>query len=382
MADEGELSGVSEACRVSGYRKQSRENTVEEKRHMRNNRKRRKRRRSTGRIAALKAAAEVESEQHRREESEKNVIHYKMMARSYWERWRWELHQRKEVMQRNKGSTRVSRVLHLLEIDETLLLDPVNGESEVYVGQGSFAVVKMKVFRGITVAVKDLQPLTILSDIKKEATVLSKLCHPFLPYLFGICTAKQPYKIVIQFHGIDNSTKTLTISKAIIEKKIKHSHVWLGVCLQLMEALCYIHAEVQILHNDIKQNNVLLTDSMTASQLQTHEAYHIVLIDFGKATALQNDHRYNHSDAEKAAYFSKYPHIPPEVIEGQTPRTEASDVYAAGCIMQQVMDSDLLIELLPEQKLNIQYIINKCKHLQYMKRPTAKETLELFRNIL
>ena len=58
-----------------------------------------------------------------------------------------------------------------------------------------------------------------------------------------------------------------------------------------MEALCYIHAEVQILHNDIKQNNVLLTDSMKASQLQTHEAYHIVLIDFGKATALQNDHR-------------------------------------------------------------------------------------------
>ena len=161
MADEGELSGVSEACRVSGYRKQSRENTVEEKRHMRNNRKRRKRRRSTGRIAALKAAAEVESEQHRREESEKNVIHYKMMARSYWERWRWELHHWKEVMQRNKGSTRVSRVLHLLEIDETLLLDPVNGESEVYVDQGSFAVVKMKVFKGITVAVKELQPLTI-----------------------------------------------------------------------------------------------------------------------------------------------------------------------------------------------------------------------------
>ena len=148
--------------------------------NMRNNRKRRKRRRSTGRIAALKAAAEVESEQHRREESEKKVIHYKMMARSYWERWRWELHQRKEVMQRNKGSSRVSRVLHLLEIDETLLLDPVNGESEVYVGQGSFAVVKMKVFRGITVAVKEIQPLTILSDVKKEATVLSKLCHPFL----------------------------------------------------------------------------------------------------------------------------------------------------------------------------------------------------------
>jgi len=166
-------------------------------------------------------------------------------------------------MQRDKGCTQVSKVPHLLEIDETLLLDPIVGESEMYVGQGSFAVVKMKVFWGIKVAIKELQPLTLFSDVKKEAAILSKLCHPFLPYLFGVCTTKQPYKIVIQFHGIDNSTKTLTISKAIVEKKIQDSHVWLGICLQLMEALCYIHAEVQILHNDIKPNNVLLTNSMT-----------------------------------------------------------------------------------------------------------------------
>ena len=82
-----------------------------------------------------------------------------------------------------------------------------------------------------------------------------------------------------------------------------------------MEALCYTHAEVQILHNDIKPSNVLLINSTTASGLQPHEAYHIILIDFRKATALQIDYRYL-SDAEKVEYIQ---YVPPEVIEGLTP---------------------------------------------------------------
>ena len=160
----------------------------------------------------------------------------------------------------------------------------------MYVGQGSFAVVKMKTFRAIEVAVKELQPLTMLMDVKQEVCTLSKLCHPCLPYLFGICTAKQPYKIVMQFHCISNSTRTLTLFSAITRKKIKDSRAWLGMCIQLTESLCYLHTEIEILHNDIKPSNVLLTDSMTGSQ-PDQNFIQIVLIDFGKATPLQNDHK-------------------------------------------------------------------------------------------
>ena len=105
----------------------------------------------------------------------------------------------KEAMHQSKEAMRISKVPHLLEIDDALLLDPFSEESEVYVGQGSFAVVKMKTFRGIIFDVKELQPLTMLKDVKQEVCTLSKLCHPCLPYLFGICTAKQPYKVVMQF---------------------------------------------------------------------------------------------------------------------------------------------------------------------------------------
>lgn len=108
------------------------------------------------------------------------------MARSYWERWQWELHQRKQAIVQQRQSS--SKVSHLLEIDPTLLHDPIDNDTklEASVGQGSFGVVKMKVFRGIKVAVKELRPRTVLSDVRNEACTLAKLCHPFLPYLFGI----------------------------------------------------------------------------------------------------------------------------------------------------------------------------------------------------
>ena len=366
---------ATEISCASTHRKRSRENTLEEKRKMRRDRKRRKR------MATLKK--EVQREQHLRKESEKNVIHYRMMARSYWEGWHWELLQRKEALQRSRGSTRVSIEPSVLEIDEALLLDPAieHQEPEVYVGQGSFGVVKLKLFRGIKVAVKELQPLTMLKDVKREACNLAKLCHPFLPYIFGVCTKKQPYKIVMQFHGIHSGPRVVTLSIAIVGKKIKSSHAWLGICVQMMEALCYLHEEIHILHNDIKANNILLTDCTIESQLQ--EKYiQIVLIDFGKATPIQNDCKHNLSDAEKAEYFRKYPHISPEIIEGITTNTTSSDIYSAGYVMQSMMDHDLFSDLLPGERNELQLIISKCKCIKYTRRPTAKEGLDLFKKLL
>ena len=247
-------------------RKQSRENTIEEKRRMRKNRKRRQRKhlRMSKKVLVSSLKSEVKNEQRLREESEMKVIHYKRMARSYWECCQWELHQRKGALLQERQCNTILRVPHLLEIDQTLLHDPVV-KTEVFVGQGSFGIVKMKLFRGIKVAVKELQPRTVLSDVRNEAHTLAKLSHPFLPYLFGVCTTSQPYKIVMQFHGIRESSMSFTLYGAIVRKKIADSYAWLGISIQLFEALSYLHNEVQILHNDINSNNVLLTDAMTES---------------------------------------------------------------------------------------------------------------------
>lgn len=43
--------------------------------------------------------------------------------------------------------------------------------------------------------------------------------------------------------------------------------------------------------------------------------YHVVLVDFGKATKKDDSKQYNLSDAEIIEYLKKYPHIAPELTE-------------------------------------------------------------------
>ncbi len=68
---------------------------------------------------------------------------------------------------------------------------------DVFVGRGCFAVVKVQLFQGIKVAVKELLPRTVLADVLQEASIFSKLSHPCVPYLFGIYIRQQPYKTVM-----------------------------------------------------------------------------------------------------------------------------------------------------------------------------------------
>ena len=57
-----------------------------------------------------------------------------------------------------------------------MLTDPTSSNMlELYVGRGSFGVVKLQLFRGIKVAVKELLPRTNLLDVRHEAQILSKL---------------------------------------------------------------------------------------------------------------------------------------------------------------------------------------------------------------
>ena len=103
--------------------------------------------------------------------------------------------------------------------------------------------------------------------------------------------------------------------------------LWLSLCAQLLEALTYLHEDMNILHNDIKLNNVLIVKSADCSQ------YQAVLIDFGKATLANESKRYNLNGIDRAEYICRFPHIPPEVVERETCQTIYSDMYAYGKLL-------------------------------------------------
>ncbi len=98
-----------------------------------------------------------------------------------------------------------------------------------------------------------------------EARILALLCHPFVPYLFGVCTAVKPYRVVMQFPGIEKTLTSLTLHEAIKHKRISEGYGWIGLCAQIMEALHYLHEDVDILHNDLSASNSLVVDSITES---------------------------------------------------------------------------------------------------------------------
>lgn len=80
--------------------------------------------------------------------------------------------------------TRVLPAVH--EINPIDLKDPVvdGVYIEIYVGCGSFSVVRLQQYRGIKVAIKEFHSCTI-RDVKNEATILARLCYPFLPHLWS-----------------------------------------------------------------------------------------------------------------------------------------------------------------------------------------------------
>ena len=133
--------------------------------------------------------------------------------------------------------------------------------------------------RGILVTVKEF--------LKADVTlILNRICHPYLPLLIGMCT-----------------------------KQLRH--IWVHLCAQLLEAMKYLHEEANILHNDIKSNNVLVAQS---NGDQFH--YQVVLIDFGKATSIEESKRYHLTGIEKIEIFLII--IAPEVVEGETKQSEFS----------------------------------------------------------
>lgn len=364
-------------------------NTIEQKRKMRNLRKKRMRKNGTRqqlkqKVSSLKG--ELKAVKQNLKEGEHKITVLRSMSRTYWERWRWELEKRKEaILMKSRVSSRVHSlhpVVH--EIDPSLLTDPVVNEKqqEHYIGRGSFAVVRLQLYRGIYVAVKELLPKSVKEDVQNEAEILATLCHPFLPQFYGVCTRTEPLRIIMQFHGFfdDSLPYTMTLHHELEKKSLigKDSSGWLMVCAQILEAVDYLHEKVKVLHNDIKENNVLIVPTQSESEASV---FQIVLVDFGKATSASQGKKYNLSVLEKTQYRQKYPHIAPEVVEGESTQSTYSDMFSVGGIFDKIVDSGCLSHHVESEKKLI-FLAKHCRLVHFHRRFSAHKALSFVQEIL
>ena len=165
------------------------------------------------------------------------------------------------------------------------------------------------------------------------------------------------------------------------------------LCSQLLEAVDYLHCEVQLLYNDIKEDNVLLTQdseqvcSPTTGRIHTSSSsytpYHIVLTDFGKATRVIRGRQYNLSEQEKVQYLKQFPNFPPEVVYGNKKQTAMSDMYAVGVLFNKMLHHGCF-ESFKESAADrsLFQLIEQCKSADIIQRLTTKQCIEIVKNLL
>ena len=317
-------------------------------------------------------AAECESCSAQEKESSSKVCddanRFKDMASTYWRRWRHELHLRKVEFETQGIQARFCSKMR--EIAPCELKEPQDlFDESCYIGRGSFAAVKLQLYHGMIVAVKEYFPRTLIIDVKHEAEMLSGLSHPCLPILFGMNTKTEPYHLVTQFYGVCKTS--ICIAKQLAESLLPISvNNWVTMSFQLIEAIDYLHFSVNIIHNDIKSNNVLITENVLSN---SPHAYSVILIDFGNATEVTKGMKYNHPTEKEAVLFSKMnPHLPPEVCSGKNPLSRASDIYSYGKLLQlftNSMNMSILDDIIagsacfPCNRLSSKQIITKFKDI-------------------
>lgn len=167
--------------------------------------------------------------------------------------------------------------IKIQEIDPKYLKDPTDnaGNSiQTYIGRGSFAVVQLQIYRGLKVAVKRLLLSTARIYVEREAQILAQLCHPYLPYLFGVVTSELPYRIIMQYHSVSNKALSVTLSDVLVDSNwTVRSHSIHDLC----EAVHYLHEDIKIL----KCNNILICDGLNGPSIFTEDTcdMQIVVID-------------------------------------------------------------------------------------------------------
>ena len=160
---------------------------------------------------------------------------------------------------------------------------------------------------------------------------------------------------------------------AIKKKLFNEAYVWITLTGQILEALRYMHDEAHIIHNDLKSDNVLVTDSFESTS-----SIQILIVDFGKATERDSGRKHKLSETQKEDYKQRYPHMAPEVINGMN-ETPLSDIFAAGSIFLAIYDNDCL----EPDEVSQKYLgmSAKCRSIVVTQRPSAAEALDFYKHL-
>lgn len=191
--------------------------------------------------------------------------------------------------------------------------------TERNVARGSYGMCHVGLYGATNVAVKKIERWN--DSNMEEAMILRKIRHPNIQMFLGLAWQGNDAHVISKFHSVNGRSVTLENAG---EKKLLSEENWRDTASQVLDAVKYLHREAEILHNDIKPNNIVVEHGRNASVLIP------ILIDFGKACSI-HDARVTTEERD----LSKFPFLAPELNKGEKQSTR-SDIFSLGYTLRKV----------------------------------------------
>ena len=203
-----------------------------------------------------------------------------------------------------------------------------------------------------------------------EANLLLKLCHPNVSFLLGVCLESTHKLLLLSFHGY--GFKSFSLHDVLVSSKKPFtlqisSSQWKQIILGIISGIYYIHYKCDILHNDIKEDNIVL--EINDGQFKA------VLIYFGKACFIGNGKKYSLSLDDVTLYKRNHPHIPPDLRDGLCFQNRLSDVYSFGRLLLLVYEKVLPVPVLEP-------LSKECLNYNCVDRPTTEDLNTFITNLV
>ncbi|ELP91010.1 casein kinase II subunit alpha, putative [Entamoeba invadens IP1] len=196
------------------------------------------------------------------------------------------------------------------------------------IGRGTYGIVFLGAIKQNYKCVIKVYTLLDVELVKRECFFLKQAEHRNVVKLLDV--VQTPYNaLILEFC---NSTPFDEVVKSLTPQLVSN------YIFQLMNAIAYLHSK-QIMHRDIKPTNILFNNNKRT----------IKLIDFGLADFYVVGLKY--TTRVGSLYYK-----PPEILLGISEYTPAIDVWAAGCVLAQMIirpkplftgscEEDILIEI-------------------------------------
>jgi len=200
------------------------------------------------------------------------------------------------------------------------------------IGRGGFGVVYQGSYHGASVAIKQLHLVEVsprtMGEFQKEAALMVSLRHPNIVTVFGVCTERGHYSVVMDYMPRGSLDKVLYSDLPLSWTERAN------IALDIGRGVSFLHSH-HIIHRDLKSLNVLLEER--------EGGLHAKITDFGLArvktetqTAIRTGTIHVEGRGGEHRSVGTLHWLAPELLSLNPAYTEASDIYALAMVLLEI----------------------------------------------